>query len=199
MAAAARLQIFTQFQDALSKVKLAAEGSAPSAAQALLQKGVDEAAGNARGLAASLQGRNPGMALRSGEQFAQGAYAQSAADMAALRASEIATARGQYGDFTKGLNTNHIQQAGLQLGADVDVSKATPATHLQADISNQITRLDASKAEAANFLQANIVNVQNELTRLISNRDAALQAGMPPQANNLTSQIENQRSQLSTL
>lgn len=188
-----------QFQDALAKIKVAAEGGSPSAAEWLLQKGIDQNVGTAYGLAASLQGRNPGQAMRAGAISAKDAIAKSSADMAALRASEQATARGQLGEFTKGLNAADIQQAGLQLGANVDVSKANQATGLQGDISNQITKLDASKASAANELQASIANVQNELTRLTGNRDAALKAGMQNQADSLTAAIENQRSQLTTL
>jgi hypothetical protein len=74
----------------------AANGTAPSAAEAMLRKSTDTNAANALGLSATMGGSNPGMALRSGLAAAGGAGAATAADAAALRANELAQARGQY-------------------------------------------------------------------------------------------------------
>lgn len=200
-----------EFMDALAKIKIAAEGGAPSAAEALMRKGIDEAVGAQHGLAASLQGRNPGVALRTASIGAKDAIAKSAADMAALRAGEQATARGQFGEFAKGLNANDIQTAGLQLGADVDINKAnqsaklgadtatlgaktqTNVAQLGADVAITQTNVDnllkAAQSNQTTELQSSIANLNARLDVLKSNQAAALQAGMANQAADLQAQI----------
>lgn len=73
----------------------AAKGTVPSAAEALFQKGVDANVANQLGIAATLQGSRPGLAMREGIQGAQRAIGASTADLAALRANEQATGRAQ--------------------------------------------------------------------------------------------------------
>lgn len=206
------------FMDALAKVKIAAEGGSPSAAEWLLQKGIDENVGTAYGLAASLQGRNPGLALRTGAITAKDAIAKSAADMAALRADEQAKARGQYGEFARGLNANDIDQSKAQLGADVTVASenagnalkaltataanevtvnvANAATQTAVSIANQTAALDAAKATEANRLAAAIQDSINATTVAIGNRDAALKADDANAARAATMQIAQYQAKI---
>lgn len=78
---------------ALAYLDTAARGAAPSAAEQLMRSGIDEAQRSALGRAATLQGSNPGMALRAGLSAGTDAVTKSAADAAALRATEMAGAR----------------------------------------------------------------------------------------------------------
>lgn len=86
--------------DTISRLRDAEAGKVPSAAEELLRKAGDQNARQALGLASTLGGANPGMALRSGLAAFSDAGARSAADLAALRANEQATARGQLADAT---------------------------------------------------------------------------------------------------
>ena len=81
---------------ALGLDEAAATGLAPSAAEQQFRKGIDEGTQTQLGIAATLQGSNPGMALRQGLQGAANVQTRSAADAAALRADEMAKARAQY-------------------------------------------------------------------------------------------------------
>lgn len=105
--AAARAPDPTQ-QRSLNLLESAARGDQPSAAESLYRKGVDEAAGTSMGMAAAMQGRNPGMALRAGLTSAAGAVTGAAAGGAALRASEMAQARGAFAEGATGARTQDI-------------------------------------------------------------------------------------------
>jgi hypothetical protein len=159
-------------QDAAqSMLQGAAEGTAPSAAEALLRKGIDENAGTALGMAATLQGSRPGMALHQGLAAAKGAIAKSAADAAALRANEMATGRQQYSDATTQARAQDIQAASTNLSAQIDTLK-----------SNQQAALAAGNTNAANALQAQIQTVQSQLDASKANQQAALQATLANQS-----------------
>lgn len=208
------------FMDALAKVKIAAEGGSPSAAEWLLRKAIDENIGTSYGMAAALQGRNPGLALRTGAITAKDAIAKSAADKAALAAAEQATARGQYGEFARSLNANDIDQSKAQLGADVTVATENAGNALKAmtataandvtvnvanaanqtavSIANQTAALDASKATAANQLAAAIQDSINKITVEVGNRDAALKAADANATRAANMQIAQYQAQIST-
>jgi hypothetical protein len=79
--------------DTIARLQRAASGLEPSAAEALMRKATDQNASQALGLAATLGGSNPGMALRAGLDAHSRAGAAVAADTAALRAREMEAAR----------------------------------------------------------------------------------------------------------
>lgn len=186
-----------QSQDAAqAMLKGAAAGTAPSAAEALLRKGIDENEGAALGMAATLQGSRPGLALRTGLQASRAAVAKSAADMAALRANEQATGRQQYAEATTSARGQDIQAASTNLQAQVDTLKA-----------NQQAALAAGNANAANALQAQIQTLQSQLDASKANQQAALQATLATQstqadltkanaANQLQAQIVSMQQQI---
>lgn len=103
----------------------AAEGNAPSAAEDLFRKSTDEGMQSQLGLAATLQGSNPGMALRSGEAGAANVAAQSSSQAAALRAQEMATARGQYDSASS-----------TARGENTDIAKANQTAQIQQQLAN---------------------------------------------------------------
>lgn len=188
----------TAQQAAQNMIAGAAAGNAPSAAEQLLRKGMDESAGTALGMAATLQGSRPGLALRAGQQGARAAMAKSAADMAALRAQEQATARGQYAEATQASRAQDIQAASTNLQAQIDTLKA-----------NQATALTAGNTNAANALQAQIATLQTQLEASKANQSAALQTSLANQstttdiqktqaAMQMQAQVQNLQAQIDT-
>jgi len=139
---------------AMALEQAAAEGNAPSAAEDLGRKYVDEGAATQLGLAATLQGNSPGAALRQGMAGAQGVYAKSAADAAALRAAEMATAR-----------QNFATTAGTARGQTQDLAEKNQASQnqfylglTQAQQQAQQAALDAEKAKTQNDINAKAGN-----------------------------------------
>ena len=211
-----------QARDAQSRglglVERAAMGDGPSAAEALLRKGIDENIGAQLGMAATLQGNNAGLALRSGLAGAQGAIAKSAADMAALRAGEQATARQQLLAGASDIRGTDIDFAGRQLAADVDIGRANQSTGLSAAQSNQGVRMQAAvtnlqsaldtaktnaanalaagQTNAANALQAQTTNIQTALESAKANQAAELEAARSNQATDLSANLANQGANL---
>lgn len=92
----------------------AAAGRAPSAAQNLMRSALDENANRSLGLASTIGGRNPGMALRSGLTAFQQTGQNSAADFAALRAKEQEAARALLAQSTGAAAGRDVQR---ELGA----------------------------------------------------------------------------------
>lgn len=130
----AKQQAQTQYADptglnnqnfALGLDKAAAEGTAPSQAEQLYRKGTDEAMSNALALAATTQGDNPGLSQRAGIAGATKANLDATAGAGALRANEMATARGQYGDLSSTTRGQTLQAA-----------EANQAANLQQQLAN---------------------------------------------------------------
>ena len=118
-------QAYNENQGAIQTLQGAANGTAPSQAEALQRKGADEAARAALGIAATTQGANPGAAARAGLGAAADAYARSNSDAAALRANEMATARGQLASAT-GANEQAANAYNLGTGQLYEQSLAVP-------------------------------------------------------------------------
>lgn len=187
---------------ALGLMKTAAEGSAPSAAQILMQQGIDSAVGSAYGLAASTQGRNPGEALRQGVTSAADLTGKAAAQSAALRATEMAEARGQYGTLASQIAAGDIQVAQSNQTKNLQVE----ITNLNAKIdvlkANQRADLDAGIATASNATAASIATLQAQTAVAgfnlaasvnvdIANQTSANNAMMSAKANQLKADSDN--------
>ena len=96
----------------LGLLQSAALGQQPSVAQQQVQQQGATDAANAFGLAASLGGRTPGMALRTAENSAQQTQAATNAAGGELRAGEMAQARGAL-----------VNGEGMYRGQDIDLLK----------------------------------------------------------------------------
>jgi len=138
-----------QQQQAVDLAASAARGEAPSAASELMKESVDRGAAAQLGAAASLQGRNPGQALRAGLAGASDVFAKSAAATGALKAEEMAQARR---DFLGG--TAQLR------GTDVDVQKANQSTVLQANMANLSADTQAKIASLQSQTQAAVATLQ---------------------------------------
>ncbi len=163
-----------QQQSAVDLAAGAARGTAPSAAQELMKESVDRGAAAQLGAAASLQGRNPGQALRQGLAGASDVFAKSAAATGALRADEMAQARR---DFLSG--TQQLR------GTDVDVQKANQSTVLQANLGN----LSADT-------QAKIASLQAQTQTAVATLQAQTEAGKANLAAQTQVQLANLQAQM---
>ncbi|HET7036590.1 MAG TPA: hypothetical protein VFI42_12980 [Thermomicrobiaceae bacterium] len=199
----AQLGVLSQLQDA-------AAGKAPSAAEWLLRKGIDENAATAYSLAASLQGRNTGGALRAGTIAARDAIAKSSADVAALRAKEMADARQAVASLGTAITETDYKAMASNQTKDLTVN----VQNLQAEIETQKANLDAATRiglgnQAADIqakiatLQAQVdvakTNATNSLTADIATMTARLDASKADAANKLQADITNANNELTRL
>src|SRR6266536_1284800 len=186
-------------QRSIELAKGQAEGTAPSAAQALLQKGIDQNVGTAYGLAASLSGRNAGQALLQGSSSAQTAIAKSSADMAALRAQEIQKGTETYGAFSSTAAGQELARQQSNQSTDLQAKIQTTTNTINVLTGNRDAALKAGLQNQADALTAKIQSVTNTINVLTGNRDAALKAGLQNQADTLQAQINNANNQLAAL
>jgi hypothetical protein len=192
---------------ALGLAESAALGNAPSAAEALLRKGIDENIGAAMGIAATTQGRNPGLAMRAGLTSAQGAIAKSAADMAALRADEQAKGRALFMEAATGIRaqdisvaqsnqTKNLIVAQENLKAKIDTAKANQDAALRAGLGNQAAALQADIATMNAQLSAAQTTAELSLRADIANMTASLDASKANQAADLNAQIASRTNEI---
>src|SRR5262245_55585982 len=113
-------RLAAQQQGNIDQLAAAAAGRVPSPAEIQLQQQAGINAARQFGLAAALQGRNPGAALRSARLGSLATQGQTNIDAAMLRAKEQADARAA---LVNALQSARGQGQNL-LGADVDWRKA---------------------------------------------------------------------------
>ena len=85
-----------QYGQSLDLLQSAANGGQPSQAQILMNQGLQETEGAAMGMAAANNGVSPALAMRNAMLSAGQTALRGVSQNAALRATEMATARGQY-------------------------------------------------------------------------------------------------------
>lgn len=117
----------------LTQLQGVADGSVPTAADALLTKGTDAAAKNASGLAAAYSRGNPGLALRAGLAGGAAAYAGAASTAAAQKAQEQAQARGEIGSFADAMRTADLGAA----KTNADIANNTEQFNTGANLQQQ--------------------------------------------------------------
>jgi len=134
-------QTRAQQETSLAGLRAAATGAVPSAAELQLRQSTDRNIKNQYALAAALQGRSAGGALKQASDAAGELDAQSAADAAVLRAKEQSDARNAESAALSGVRGQDIgvatSQAGLTQGAQVQnqnvgVQQNTTAANLDA-------------------------------------------------------------------
>lgn len=146
---------------AMGLEETAANGAAPSVAEQLGRKYADEGAATQLGMAATLQGNNPGAAQRAGLAGAQDVYAKTAADAAATRANEMATAR-----------QNFATTATADRGQTQDLAKANQdAQQRQEALNNQfyLGLTDAQQRAQQAALDAEKLKTQNDVNAKAGN------------------------------
>src|SRR6266536_3406585 len=165
-------------QRSIELAKGQAEGTAPSAAQALLQKGIDQNVGTAYGLAASLSGRNAGQALLQGSSSAQTAIAKSSADMAALRAQEIQKGTETYGAFSSTAAGQELARQQSNQSTDLQAKIQTTTNTINVLTGNRDAALKAGMQNQADTLTSQINNANNSLDAMKSNLAAVTQTNI---------------------
>ena len=111
-------QLYQQGQGAIAGLQDAASGAVPSAAEQQLRAQGSRDASNSFGIAAALQGRSPGMALKNAIQGATQTQATTNQQAGVQRANEQATARGQLVGAIQGQQGNTTAQGGQLLGGE---------------------------------------------------------------------------------
>ncbi len=99
--------------DAMGLAGDAARGNAPSQAQYLMQSGLDQSMASQQAMAGGARGA-AGLALAGGNMAANNANLQNQTynQMGALRANEMAQARGMYGDLSGQMRTSDQSRIG---------------------------------------------------------------------------------------
>jgi hypothetical protein len=106
-----------QQTEALRLQQQAAMGNAPSVAQAQMQQGLGQALNQGQALAAGARGAGAmGIAQANAAQGAAGLQAQTVGNAAALRAQEMAQARGDYMAGASGIRAQDYGAAGMTGG-----------------------------------------------------------------------------------
>ncbi len=196
--------------NALGQLNDIATGKTKTAADWLLQKGIDENVGAAYGLAASLQGRNPGVALRTGAITAKDAIAKSAADVAAQKAQEQQKAASDYAALGTSIAGQDLQALMSNQSKDLQLSVTNLNAKIEVLKSNQQTQLEEGKADLAAQTAAQIAtlqaqtttavaNLQSSTARDIANQTAQLDASKANAANAVALQITDANNQMAAL
>jgi lambda repressor-like predicted transcriptional regulator len=117
--------------DLARQLAMASQGFGPSAAQAQLQMGTDQARAAAMSLARSGRAGGSGAAMKQA-LMQQGQLSQQAVNQAAmLRAQETAQARGQLAGVLEGARGQEIGVQQAQAGLTMDAQKANLAAAMQ--------------------------------------------------------------------
>ncbi len=179
---------------ALEMARSAALGNAPSAAQAQLQAGVDQAI--AAQFAAGASAGGGAAALRGAQQQSGMMQQQAANEAAMLRAQEMAQARALYGQLAGQSDQMIAQGAGLSLGAQELAGQqrmnALAAMQQSANLGLQAATTQANLNQAANLANLDIA-ARTELANQAASQEAALlqaQLGMQGQL----AQMEQERA-----
>lgn len=166
--------------DLISLLQAQANGTGPSAAQALQQKAIDQAIGTQRSLAGGTRG--PGRiaaALRASQNIAQ-LTGQGAADSAALRAREMQEGRTALGTALTAARGQDISLATAQ-------GQLSNATELQnAALGTQANITNTAQRTMQNVEQARLVQLAAAGNQAAQNEIRIRQAELEQQATNLT-------------
>lgn len=182
----------------LDYLKGVAEGTTQTAADKLLQKGVDENVGAAYGLAASLQGRNPGQALRQGLTSARTAIAKSSADVAAQKAQEQQAAMQQYATLGTSIAGQDLQAAMSNQSKNLQLSVTQMQSKIEVLKANQAAQLSAGEASLASQTQAQIATLQAQTQVATAQLQASVSVDIANQTAQLDASKANAANQVST-
>lgn len=161
-------QARAQQMGALGLQRDAAMGQAPSQAQMLMQGAQTQQARQMMAAAQAARGGNQAAAMRNAQYEAASGNAQTQQQMAALRANEMAQARGAYGDMSGQIRGQDMGLAGMGLGAQ------TAGMQGVGQAGAQMGQIGAGRE--GNYLGTFSNQLQNEAAaRMQVNRDIAAQ------------------------
>lgn len=149
----------------------AIDGTAPSVAKLQLDAATQRNAANQLGLAsAASRGGNSALALRTAANNIGMLNQRAAADAALLRATEVATARGQYGEVANSGRVTDVSMAGQDASLKTGVSQTNAQLGTQANITGATLAQKASEATANNTISTN--NLQAQLAQAAQTTNA---------------------------
>lgn len=170
----------------IAQLQAQANGTAPSAAELQLQQQGAKNAAGAYGLAAALQGRDPGQALRTAQQTALQTQANTNAQAAQMRASEQAAGQTALAGALSGMQgqqaTNRAQDLqnvqslyGNQLAAGgQQVTGAGNEMNAQATAAASANAMKGSELNAAGGILTKALSDRTEKTAIKPTGDSAL-------------------------
>lgn len=178
----------------------AIDGTAPSVAKLQLDEATQRNEANQLGLAsAASRGGNSALAMRTAANNIGMINQKAAADAALLRAQEIATARGQYGEVANSGRTTDVSIAGQNAGLLTGVSQSnaqlgTTANITGATLNQKTSSENAGNAVAVNSLRAQLAqaaqttNANNNLSASTTNATLGTQVATSNAKNQLDAQ-----------
>jgi hypothetical protein len=142
----------------IAQLQAQANGTAPSAAQMQLQQQGQRNAAGAYGMAAALQGRNPGAALRSAQQTALQTQGQTNAQAATQRASDMATAQSGLASALSGMQNQQATTRAQDLGNEQSLyANQLAAGGQQTSGAGNLMNAQATATASANAMKGGIV------------------------------------------
>ncbi|MEP6651823.1 MAG: tail fiber domain-containing protein [Myxococcales bacterium] len=156
----------------------AIDGTAPSVAKLQLDEATQRNEANQLGLAsAASRGGNSALAMRTAANNIGMINQKAAADAALLRAQEIATARGQYGDVANSGRTTDVSIAGQNAGLQTGVSQSNAQLGTTANITGATLNQKTSSENAGNAVAVNSLQAQLAQAAQTTNANNNLSAG----------------------
>lgn len=180
-------QTRAQQEQSISGLQDAAAGRVPSAAELQLRQTRDANVANQLAIAATLQGRSAGGALKQASDASGAINAKAAADAAILRANEQAQARNTLSTALQGVRT-----------ADIDVASNQGQIASAANIATAANRTGVSQTNANNATSVSTSNAAQTNQMEQKQGDLSLQAGTT-NANNLTGVSEKNAAEQNAL
>lgn len=161
------------FSDTIGLLRGAADGSAPSQAAALMSAGTDQSIAAQQAMANSTRGGAAASlaAQRQAAGAANDLRAQNVNQMAALRANEMATARGQLAGASGQLYGQDIGLAGQQLGANMQQRELNDKYAVAREAMAQ--QAEQAQLNAQSMMGNTRVNAQNVADATRASADAA--------------------------
>ncbi|MEP6652757.1 MAG: hypothetical protein ABJA82_05335, partial [Myxococcales bacterium] len=165
-------------QTLLGYLNGAIDGTAPSVAKLQLDEATQRNEANQLGLAsAASRGGNSALAMRTAANNIGMINQKAAADAALLRAQEIATARGQYGDVANSGRTTDVSIAGQNAGLQTGVSQSNAQLGTTANITGATLNQKTSSENAGNAVAVNSLRAQLAQAAQTTNANNNLSAG----------------------
>jgi hypothetical protein len=184
---ARQLSILKQLEDA-------ANGNAPSVAQLMLRRASDENISQQQGLAASARGPMVGLAAMNAATNIGNLNQKAALDQAILRAQEMSTARGQYGDASSAVRGQDIGLETSQAGFVNATNLANQGAYNTRALSQAQLQQQAALANQATGAQSSQFNAGQGNARAISQAQLTQDAAKANQASQLQTSLANARA-----
>ena len=160
-----------------SSLEMAANGQGgPSAAEAMLGRSLAKQTAAQHALAAGARGASAGRALRTAQINTGNLQAESAGQLAAMRAQEQLSARGQLAGALQGMRSTDVDVAGQQAQLNQQ------SNVVNAGAQNQVNLAAMSNEQGANQFNANAEAERRKLQATLDQQRGIVNAGATNEA-----------------